>query len=206
MIKKNLLKVLLVFSFTVFTIGIGVIDVKALVPRNNTIQINNEYGYKIDLTAHKKITEIPNAVDYNVEKMMKEYKERLAREKAEEEARKARIEAEKAYNALPIEEKIKLSCEKYGVDFSIALAIARLETGWFKSDAFKYRNNPGGMSRNEVPIYYPTIRKGVDYFVSNLKKNYFDIGLNTPDEIGKKYCPSNPKWASLVKELMGYGY
>lgn len=204
MSKKKLLSILLIFSFVILTIGFSIVDAKALTSNNTSVvTVSDEFGYKIDLTAHKKIMEIPNAVDCNVKKMMQDYAEKLARKKAEEEAR---IAAEKAYNALPIEEKIRLACEEYGVDFSIALAIARLETGWFKSDAYKYRNNPGGMSRHEKPLSYPTIKDGVDAFVSNLKNNYFDLGLDTPEKIGKKYCPVNPKWASLVKELMSYGY
>lgn len=115
------------------------------------------------------------------------------------------IETEPTFEELPIEEKIRVKCEEYNVDFEIALAIARLETGWFKSDAYIYRNNPGGLSRNEIPIRFDTIEEGVEAFVSNLSHGYFEQGLDTPDEIGKKYCPVDPDWASKVKELMKYG-
>ena len=41
-----------------------------------------------------------------------------------------------------------------------------------------------------------------DLFVSNLKHNYFDQGLDSPSKIGTKYCPVNPQWASMVERLM----
>lgn len=103
---------------------------------------------------------------------------------------------------LTIEDKIELACNQYGVSFDIALAIARLETGNFTSHAYKYKNNPGGLSINEKPMTFSTIEEGVDAFVGNLSKNYIQKGLTTVEAIGKKYCPSNPKWAKLVRSLM----
>ena len=101
-----------------------------------------------------------------------------------------------------IEEKLAIACDIYGIPYDIVLAIARLETGWFKSDAYIYGNNPGGMSINEVPIVYSSLDEGVEAMVSNLAKNYFGIGLTTPEEIGSKYCPINPDWPVVVRELM----
>lgn len=137
-----------------------------------------------------------------------EKEKRAAEEKARIEAeKKAKKEAEERARAnMPIEERIRLACEKYGVPFDVTLAIARLETGWFKSHAYIYKNNPGGLSINEVPMAFDTIDEGVDAFVRNLANNYFAIGLTTPETIGQKYCPRNPEWASLVSELMAYGY
>lgn len=101
-----------------------------------------------------------------------------------------------------IEEKLVIACDIYDVPYDIVLAIARLETGWFSSDAYIYGNNPGGMSVNEVPITYSSLDEGVEAMVSNLAKNYFGIGLTTPEEIGSKYCPINPDWPVVVRELM----
>ena len=67
-----------------------------------------------------------------------------------------------------MEEKIKIACNIYGADYDITLAIGRYETGWWKSYACTVKNNPGGMSRNEVPIYYDTIDEGIDAWVQNL--------------------------------------
>ena len=128
--------------------------------------------------------------------------------KEKEKAREAELQRQKEEEerqriaSLPIEEKIRLACERYSVDYRIVLAIARLETGWFKSSAFLNRNNPGGLSRNEVPMSFSTQEEGVEAFVSNLKRNYFDQGLDSPSKIGTKYCPVNPQWASMVERLM----
>lgn len=101
-----------------------------------------------------------------------------------------------------IEERIISACNRYGIDSSVVLGIARLETGNFTSYAYLVGNNPGGMSVNEVPIFYGSIEEGVEAMVSNLAHNYFAIGLTTPELIGQKYCPVNPNWAYLVRSLM----
>lgn len=105
---------------------------------------------------------------------------------------------------LSIEELIQNSCERYGVPYDLTLAIARLETGWFRSYAYVYKNNPGGLSVNEVPIAFDSIEEGVDAFVGNLSRNYFAVGLDTPELIGQKYCPVNPEWSVMVRKLMTY--
>lgn len=101
-----------------------------------------------------------------------------------------------------IESRIIEACNRYGIDSSIVLAIARLETGNFTSHAYLVGNNPGGMSANEVPITYSSIEQGVEAMVSNLANNYFAVGLTTPELIGQKYCPVNPNWANMVRSLM----
>ena len=110
---------------------------------------------------------------------------------------------EMAIKELTIEERISLACEKYGISDEIPLAIAKLETGHFTSNAYLNYNNPGGMSINEVPIKYDTIEDGVEAFISNLAENYFAEGLTTPESISKKYCPCNAEtWANIVTQLM----
>ena len=142
------------------------------------------------------------------DEMVIEYKEKLAeearRKKEREEREQALLKSMGLKSTNCIEFKIYKACEKYHVPFSIVLAIARLETGWFTSDAYLYRNNPGGLSRNETPLSFSSKDVGVDRFVKNLKENYFDEGLDTPYEIGQKYCPVNPDWASMVSRLMEY--
>lgn len=111
-------------------------------------------------------------------------------------------QTEAAYGAGTIESRIVEACNLYGIDSSIVLGIARLETGNFTSYAYLVGNNPGGMSVNEVPIIYSSIEQGVEAMVSNLAHNYFAIGLTTPELIGQKYCPVNPNWANMVRSLM----
>lgn len=118
------------------------------------------------------------------------------------------IENNTPVRELTIEEKIKESCDEYGIPFDIVLAIARLETGWFKSSAYVYGNNPGGLLHKVngvyVPMSFDTIEDGVEWFVSNLANNYFAIGLDTPAEIGAKYCPGSSSWVKLVEEMRWY--
>lgn len=104
-----------------------------------------------------------------------------------------------------MEEKIRIACDIYGADYNITLAIGRYETGWWSSYACTVKNNPGGMSRNEVPIYYDTIDEGIDAWVQNLANNYFAIGLDTPEKIAEKYCPNNSGYASYLIKMMSYG-
>ena len=111
-------------------------------------------------------------------------------------------QSEAVYGQGTIESKIVEACNRYGIDSSVVLGIARLETGNFTSYAYLVGNNPGGMSVNEVPIIYGSIEEGVEAMVSNLAHNYFAIGLTTPELIGQKYCPVNPNWAYLVRSLM----
>lgn len=112
---------------------------------------------------------------------------------------------EQIANGESMEDKIKIACDIYGADYDITLAIGRYETGWWKSYACTVKNNPGGMSRNEVPIYYNTIDEGIDAWVQNLANNYFAIGLDTPEEIAEKYCPKNPDYAGYLRRMMNYG-
>ena len=39
--------------------------------------------------------------------------------------------------------------------------------------------------------------------MENLADNYFGKGLDTPEEIGRKYCPGNAEnWAEVVRTLI----
>ena len=126
--------------------------------------------------------------------------------KVVEESVEEKLETIEPEISVTIEERIKEACEYYGIRYDIVLAIARLETGWFTSEAYIYGNNPGGLSKNEKPISFDSIDEGVEAFVFNLANNYFAIGLDTPEKIGSKYCPIDPNWAIMVEELMSYKY
>lgn len=75
----------------------------------------------------------------------------------------------------------------------ISIAIAKWETGNYTSQAFKSRNNVGGMMCKKGLIRYSSLDEGIEAFIKNLKKNYFDIGLNTLEKIQPKYCPVGAK-------------
>ena len=57
------------------------------------------------------------------------------------------------------------------------------------------KNNVGGMmywdakTKSSRLITYTNIDEGIEAFISNLKRNYYDLGLDTIEEIQKKYAP-----------------
>lgn len=110
--------------------------------------------------------------------------------------------------------KIKEVADSYGVDWRLAVAISMHETGKYTSVAFKEKNNVGGNFRNGSLMVFEDLDKGIDFFISNLKNNYIDMGLDTIELIQHKYCPigindngDNKYWVSGVtkyyKELGG---
>lgn len=75
----------------------------------------------------------------------------------------------------------------------ISIAIARWETGNYTSSAFLNKHNVGGMMGSKGLIQYSSLDEGVIKFLSNLKNNYFAIGLDTIEKIQPKYCPVDAK-------------
>ena len=98
--------------------------------------------------------------------------------------------------------KIKEVAIREGItDWKIPVAIARHECGYkdnqYLSNAFKNKNNVGGMmyydttTKSSYLMAFDTIDAGVEAFVSNLKRNYFNMGLDTIEKIQPKYAPLN---------------
>ena len=92
--------------------------------------------------------------------------------------------------------KISETGKKLGLNeeqILISIAISKWETGNYTSQAFLKRNNVGGMMCSSGLISYSTLEDGILAFVTNLKYNYFDIGLTTLELIQPKYCPIGAK-------------
>lgn len=85
--------------------------------------------------------------------------------------------------------KIKKVAQNYGVDWRLAVAISMHETGKYTSVAFNDNNNVGGNFRNGSLMVFEDLDKGIDFFVSNLKTKYIDLGLDNIEEISVKYAP-----------------
>ena len=85
--------------------------------------------------------------------------------------------------------KIKKVAQDYGIDWRLAVAISKHETGKYTSIAFNELNNVGGNFRNGSLMVFEDLDKGIDFFISNLKNNYIDMGLDTIELIQPKYCP-----------------
>lgn len=107
-------------------------------------------------------------------------------------------------------ELIKIIADEYNLDWKLAVAISRHETGHYTSRAFKQLNNVGGnYGKNEL-MKFDTLETGIEFFVRNLKYNYIDKGLLTIEDIQKKYAPLNVKndpnnlnrhWVSVVNKI-----
>lgn len=113
---------------------------------------------------------------------------------------------------------IKKYADEYGIDYKLAIAISKHETGNYTSYAFKSLNNVGGMmywnGTKSTLKSFNSLDEGIDAYISNLKYNYIDVGLTTIEEIGNIYCPVGindngdnkywiPKVTKYYKELGG---
>lgn len=90
---------------------------------------------------------------------------------------------------------IKDKAKEIGLDWKIAVAISKWETGNYTSAAYKQKNNVGGLmywnnSTKKMELYqFDSLETGIDTFINLLKKEYIDKGLDTLEEIQKVYCP-----------------
>lgn len=97
---------------------------------------------------------------------------------------------------------------EHGVDPYIAVAISLHETGCNGkcSSLMRTCNNVGGQKGSPTcgaGSYkaYNTLEDGIKGFIDNLSKNYFSIGLNTPELMNKKYAGSTT-WATQVNNYV----
>lgn len=99
-----------------------------------------------------------------------------------------------------------------GVDPYLAVAITLHETGckWNCSSNVRQCNNVGGMKsggsgkcNGTSYAYFETLDAGIRAFIVNLKENYYDKGLNTPELMNKKYASSSA-WAGKINSYINY--
>ena len=95
-----------------------------------------------------------------------------------------------------------------GVDPYIAVAISLHETGCNGncSSLMKSCNNVGGQKGYPTcgsGSYkaYDTLEDGIKGYIDNLSKNYFAMGLNTPELMNRKYAGSTT-WAAQVNNYI----
>ena len=105
-----------------------------------------------------------------------------------------------------------LSFAKYAIDMNIdpylAVAIVLHETGCNGTCSKQVREcyNVGGMkggpSCNGTSYKkFNSLDEGIYSFMYNLKKNYYDKGLKTPEQMNKKYAASKA-WATKVNHYI----
>lgn len=87
------------------------------------------------------------------------------------------------------------------IDPYLALGIVLEETGctWGCSRLVVECNNIGGMKGSGCGEYqyFSSLDAGIEGFLNNLKKNYYDYGLTTAVAMNPKYA-ENPLWARNV--------
>jgi len=101
-------------------------------------------------------------------------------------------------------ELIATECINKGVDPYITVAIILHETGCGTkcSNLARYCYNFGGQKgkpscNGGAFRQFDTIDEGLVGMIDNLSRNYFALGLNTPETIGPKYCEGN-EWAGHI--------
>lgn len=75
----------------------------------------------------------------------------------------------------------------------MTIAISRHETGNWKSNAFKTKNNFGGIMYKGKLASYKSFDEGLERFSTLLNDKYFAKGLNTIEKIQKVYAPIGAK-------------
>lgn len=108
---------------------------------------------------------------------------------------------------------IKYFCGIYSdVDFTIAAAIAEVESGFSAQSMLNKNNVFGGMSRGSL-IKYKNIEYGILSYIKLLNDGYFGKGLTTVETIGYVYNPTyndqgvkvaNPNWVSKVNNALSH--
>ena len=173
--KKEINKVWVKVKKVLIIFGIGFMC--GLVYSN--LFIGSDLIAKAETSESKKVIQI----DQEEEKSLKSQKN------AELESLEKIEELSNECNLDEVSCKIKKVAQDYGVDWRLAVAISMHETGNYTSKAFNELNNVGGNFRNGSLMVFEDLDKGIDFFVSNLKNNYIDMGLDTIELIQPKYCP-----------------
>jgi len=94
----------------------------------------------------------------------------------------------------------------YGINAYFTIAVMKLESGNGKSRLARVKNNLFGLNatggNNEQAYSFETKADSVYKFGQIISEKYVAKGLKTIDEVGRKYCPANQKWADLIVRIM----
>lgn len=99
-------------------------------------------------------------------------------------------------------------CKQENVPILLITAIAIQESGWGTSDLARNKKNYFGISaydwgpyENASDFSKYTLEEAVIKSIQMIKKDYLTHGW-TIDEIGAKYCPTDPKWSEHITSIM----
>jgi uncharacterized FlgJ-related protein len=100
------------------------------------------------------------------------------------------------------------ACKKENVDIKLITAIAILESGWGTSRIAKEKKNYFGLScydwdpsGSALDFSQKSIENAILESVKIIKRDYLSNNW-TIEQIGQKYCPTNPRWAKIIKEII----
>jgi len=104
-----------------------------------------------------------------------------------------------------LEEAILGIEEEHGINALFTIAVMKLESGNGKSKLAREKNNLFGLNATggkSKAYRFETKSDSVYKFGSIIAKGYLAKGYSTIEKVGEKYCPANPKWASLIENIM----
>jgi hypothetical protein len=93
--------------------------------------------------------------------------------------------------------------KKYGFEYYWIPAIAQQESNLCKVIPEDSHNCWGYGINSKGTLKFDSYELALKSYAEYLKREYFDKGLNTPEKIMKKYCPSsNGSWAYGVNQFI----
>ncbi len=93
------------------------------------------------------------------------------------------------------------TADRYGIDYRLLPAIAMQESNLCKKIPEGSHNCLGFGIHARGTLGFESFEANFDRAARELKKNYIDIGLTTPEKIMRKYTPSsNGSWANSVNQ------
>lgn len=104
---------------------------------------------------------------------------------------------------LPYSDLIYEVSKTYGLDYYWIVAIAQQESNLCKKAPEDSHNCWGYGIHKRGTLKFDNYELAIKSYAEYLKREYFDKGLNTPELIMKKYCPSsNGSWARGVQQFI----
>ena len=102
----------------------------------------------------------------------------------------------------PYAELILELSDTYEFDYRWILAIGQMESNLCKKTPVDSYNCWGYGIHSKGTLRFESYELALKSFAAYLKKEYFDKGYETPEEIMSKYCPhSNGSWASGINQF-----
>ena len=96
---------------------------------------------------------------------------------------------------------LKYAGELYDIDPKLLEAIERLESGNYTSNIYLTKNNTWGAFDGVSYKEFDSREQSTMELARTLRLYYYDAGLDTLEKIGAVYCPDNPNWPVLVREI-----